>query len=68
MAHAGPRAGEPLEEFTAADNDLLAGMFAAKIGDIARRYQEGCLPDFCECFLGRIVRLVSGAPYPNPRP
>ena len=34
------------EEFGARDSDGLAGKFAAKIGEMVRRYQDGSAPDF----------------------
>jgi hypothetical protein len=40
------RAREEFEEFAVRDSDGLAGRFAAKIGDMARRYQDGYQPDF----------------------
>jgi hypothetical protein len=45
-------------------DDGLAGMFAAKIGDMARRYQDGSEPDFAnaslaELFASGLVRPVS---------
>ena len=49
------------EELGARDSDGLAGKFAAKIGDMARRYQDGSAARCCPCLLSRIVRLVSRA-------
>ena len=54
-------AKEQLEELAASDDDGLAGKFAAKIGDIARRYEDGCAPDFgiaslAELFAWSLVR------------
>ena len=57
-------ARQQFEEVAASDDDGLSGMFAAKIGDMARRYQDGSEPDFAnaslaELFAWCLVRPVS---------
>jgi hypothetical protein len=57
-------AKEQIEELAASEDDGLAGKFAAKIGDIARRYEDGCKPDFgiaslAELFAWSLVRRGS---------
>jgi hypothetical protein len=54
------------EEFALAGSDILAGMFAAKIGDQARRYEDGHEPDFpdaslAELFAWCLARRADGA-------
>jgi len=48
-------AREPSEGFAASDDDGLAGIFAAKIGDIARRYEDGHDPDFGNASLAELL-------------
>ena len=49
------RAREQLDEFAASDDDGLARSFAAKIGDIARRYEDGHEPDFGKASLAELL-------------
>jgi hypothetical protein len=48
------RARQQFEEVAASDGDGLAGMLAAKIGDMARRYQDGSEPDFANASLAEL--------------
>ena len=64
------RTREQFEEIAASDNDGLAGMFAAKIGDMARRYEDASEPDlanssWAELFAWCLVRPV---PVPDTGP
>jgi hypothetical protein len=47
-------ARENFEEFPASDNDVLAGLFAARIGEIARRYEDERQPDFGNASLAEL--------------
>ena len=42
------------EELAVGDHDGLAGIFAVKIGDIARRFQDGHEPDFASASLAEL--------------
>ena len=42
------------EEFAVSDDDGLAGVFAAKMGDMARRYQDGSEPDLTKASLAEL--------------
>ena len=42
------------EEFVIDDPDGLAGMFAEKIGELARRYQDGQEPNFANASLAEL--------------
>jgi hypothetical protein len=46
----------------------LAGIFAAKIGDVARRYQGGHEPDFANASLAELFAWCLARPDPNPPP
>ena len=48
----GLRRGE--EELAAGDQDGLAGIFREKIGDVARRFRDGCEPDFAAASLAEL--------------
>jgi hypothetical protein len=48
------------------DNDVLAGKFAAKIGDMARRYQDGSEPDVGEVSLAELYAWCLARPPPAP--
>jgi hypothetical protein len=45
---------DQFDEFAASDDDGLAGIFAAKIGDIARRYEDERKPDFGNASLAEL--------------
>ena len=47
----GSSPGRAREQF---DDDGLAGMFAGKIGDMARRYQDGHEPDVAKVSLAEL--------------
>ncbi len=47
-------AKEQVDEFAASDDDGLADRFAAKIGDLARRYENGREPDFGNASLAEL--------------
>jgi hypothetical protein len=47
-------AREPSEGFAASDDDGLAGMLAAKMGDMARRYEDGSEPDVTKASLAEL--------------
>ena len=47
-------AGRVAAELTAADHDGLAGIFAVKIGEIARRFRDGHQPDFASASLAEL--------------
>ena len=42
------------EELAVGDHDGLAGIFAVKIGDIARRFRDGHEPDFASASLAEL--------------
>ena len=42
------------EELAVGDDDGLAGIFAVKIGDIARRFRDGHEPDFASASLAEL--------------
>ncbi len=46
--------GEPQEEFVLCDGDGLASVFAEKIGQMARRYEDGHEPDFANASLAEL--------------
>jgi hypothetical protein len=52
-----PGAGmkQAAEEFAIEDADGLAGIFAQKIGDLVRRYQDGQEPDFSKVSLAELL-------------
>ena len=61
---------EPFEGFVASDDDGLASIFAAKMGDMARRYQDGSEPDvtkasLAELFAWCLARPGQGSPAPG---
>jgi hypothetical protein len=63
-------AREPFAGFAASDDDGLAGIFAAKMGDMARRYQDGSEPDvttasLAELFAWCLARPAQGSPAPG---
>jgi hypothetical protein len=70
--HSNPLPGdgvrEQVEEFTASDHDSLAGIFAAKIGDVAQRYQDEREPDFANASLAELFAWCLARPHPNPAP
>jgi len=43
------------EEWATSDDDGLAGEFATKIGDIARRFRDGHTPDFASASLAELL-------------
>ena len=47
--------GEAQDAFVLSDGDGLAGVFADKIGQIARRYQDGSKPDFANASLAELL-------------
>jgi hypothetical protein len=49
------RAAESEEEFVLSDRDGLAGVFAEKIGEVARRYEDGHEPDFANASLAELL-------------
>ena len=56
--------------FAASDDDGLASIFAAKMGDMARRYQDGSEPDvtkasLAELFAWCLARPGQGSPAPG---
>jgi hypothetical protein len=55
-------AREPSEGFAAFDDDGLAGMFAAKMGDMARRYQDGSEPDVTKASLAELFAWCLARP------
>jgi hypothetical protein len=62
-------AREPFAGFAASDDDGLAGIFAAKIGEMVRRYQDGSEPDvtkasLAELFAWCLARPGQGSPAP----
>ena len=44
----------PEEELAMGDHDGLAGIFTAKIGDVARRFRDGHEPDFASASLAEL--------------
>jgi hypothetical protein len=64
------RAREQFEEVAASDNDGLAGMFAAKIGDMARRYEDASELDLANSSLAELFAwcLVRPVPVPDTGP
>ena len=64
------RAREQFEEVAASDNDGLAGRFAAKIGDMARRYEDASEPDIARSSLAELFAwcLVRPVPVPDTGP
>lgn len=48
-------AGVSVNEFTVADSDSLAAAFAEKLGQIARRYEDGHAPDFANASLAELL-------------
>jgi hypothetical protein len=59
----GSSPGRAREQF---DDDGLAGMFAAKIGDMARRYQDGSEPDVAKASLAELFAWCLARPVPTP--
>jgi hypothetical protein len=53
---------EPFEVFAAPDDDGLARIFAAKISDIARRYEDGHEPDFANASLAELLAWCLARP------
>jgi hypothetical protein len=43
------------EEFVASDSDSLAGIFAEKLGEMARRYEDGSEPAFGNASLAELL-------------
>ena len=64
------RTREQFEEVAASDNDGLAGRFAAKIGDMARRYEDASEPDLANSSLAELFAwcLVRPVPVPDTGP
>jgi hypothetical protein len=60
------RARKQFEEVAASGDDGLSGMFAAKIGDMARRYQDGSEPDFASASLAELFAWCLGRPVSAP--
>lgn len=46
---------EAVDEFVVEEADGLAAMFAEKIGELARRYQDGQEPDFANASLAELL-------------
>jgi hypothetical protein len=55
-------AREPSEGFRASDDDGSAGLFAAKMGDMARRYQDGSEPDVTKASLAELFAWCLARP------
>ena len=55
-------AREPSEGFAAFDDDGSAGLFAAKMGDMARRYQDGSEPDVTKASLAELFAWCLARP------
>jgi len=53
---------EPSEGFAAFDDDGSAGLFAAKMGDMARRYQDGSEPDVTKASLAELFAWCLARP------
>jgi hypothetical protein len=56
------------EELATSDHDGLAGTFAAKIGDLARGFQDGRDPDFSNASLAELFAWCLARPHPDPPP
>jgi hypothetical protein len=54
------------EEFRARDSDGLASKFAAKIGDMAPRYQDGSAPDFANASSAELFAWCLARPAHEP--
>jgi hypothetical protein len=59
-------AREQFEEVAVFDDDSLAGMFAAKIGEMARRYQDGSEPDVTKASLAELFAWCLARPRISP--
>jgi hypothetical protein len=55
---------EQFEEVAESDNDGLAGRFAAKIGDMARRYEDASEPDVANSSLAELFAWCLVRPVP----
>jgi hypothetical protein len=53
---------EPFEEIAASDSDGLASVFAAKIDDMTRRYQDGSAPDFANASVAELFAWCLAQP------
>jgi len=61
-------AREPSDGFAAFDDDGSAGLFAVKMGEMARRYQDGSEPDLTKASLAELFAwcLARSARGPGP--